>query len=86
MITITVQSLAVLERIVARTGLSGVWVQLTRNHRQFRAETGEILNWWESTGTVLFQGQNPDRFEFIFMESITDDMPGIKPMWLRNAA
>jgi hypothetical protein len=29
------------------------------NHKQFRAETGAILNWWESTKTLFPQG-NPE--------------------------
>jgi hypothetical protein len=84
--TVTVESLAVLQRIVARTGLPGVWVQLGENHHQFHAESERILNWWPSTGRVYFQGKNFDQLEFIFVQSITDDMPGTELTSFRNAA
>jgi hypothetical protein len=71
---IKVKSLAVLERIVERTRLSGAWIQFNRNYRQFHAESGAILNWWASTGTVSFQGINPDEFESLFVENIADVM------------
>lgn len=32
------------------------WHERERFH-QFRSAAGEIMNWWPSTGTILFQGQ-----------------------------
>ncbi len=33
--------------------MSGV---AAKNHHQYRAYDGAVLNWWKSTGTVTFQG------------------------------
>ena len=34
----------------------GEWRDLG-NQKQFRSDTGAILNWWQSTGTISFQGR-----------------------------
>jgi hypothetical protein len=47
-----------LQELVATTGISGEWVE-TRQQIQYRTDSGAILNYWESTGTVNFQG-SPD--------------------------
>lgn len=49
---------AALKKDVGYLNVKGSW-QLRRDgrHRQYRAESGEILNYWESTGTVSFQGR-----------------------------
>jgi hypothetical protein len=47
-----------LQAQMRRTRIAGVWRDLG-NHKQFRAETGAILNWWESTKTLFAQG-NPE--------------------------
>ena len=47
-----------LQAQLGRTGIAGVWRDLG-NQKQFRAETGAILNWWESTKTLFPQG-NPE--------------------------
>ena len=44
-----------LKKRVALTGIDGQWVE-RGNHKQFYSETGAILNFWRSTGTVNFQG------------------------------
>ncbi len=45
------------------TGIDGEWRNLG-NHKQFRADTGAILNWWQSTGTITFQGRGLVAEEF----------------------
>ncbi len=44
-----------LQQIVALTGVAGVWERMPTGYWRYRAETGAILNWWE-TGTFNFQG------------------------------
>jgi len=44
-----------LQLTLLRTGIEGEW-RLGENHNQYRANTGAVLNWWESTGTITFQG------------------------------
>jgi predicted nucleotide-binding protein len=53
-----------LKAAVAACGLNGDWSETPSNglHR-FRAKTGEILNWWPSTGTIQFQGTGEAPFE-----------------------
>ena len=46
---------AALQDEVKLTGIAGEWRDLG-NHKQFRADTGAVLNWWQSTGTISFQG------------------------------
>ena len=40
---------------VLLSGVYGDWID-RGNHKQFRAETGAVLNWWMSTKTINFQG------------------------------
>src|SRR4029077_9907017 len=46
-----------LQELVAGTGISGEWVE-SRQQIQYRTDSGAILNYWESTGTVNFQGSH----------------------------
>ena len=39
-----------LKKCVSRTGVTGQWRELKNGHKQFRTNTGAILNWWESIG------------------------------------
>lgn len=48
---------AELQDHVSRTGIRGVWRD-RGNHKQYRAKNGAILNFWESTKTVTFEGRN----------------------------
>jgi hypothetical protein len=41
--------------MVMLTGIAGEWRQ-GENLHQYRADSGAVLNWWKSTGTVTFQG------------------------------
>jgi hypothetical protein len=37
--------------------IKGNWHELRENQKQFRAESGGIVNWYPSTGTLNFQGE-----------------------------
>jgi hypothetical protein len=59
-----------LKKCVSRTGVTGQWRELKNGHKQFCTKTGAILNWWESTGTIQFQGRDPAmKFEQGFIAS-----------------
>ncbi len=53
-----------LKAIVDSCGFRGTWTDENKTALKytFRARTGEILNWWPDTGTLSFQGTNPDKF------------------------
>src|SRR5436190_607422 len=59
-----------LKKCVSRTGVTGQWRELKNGHKQFRTTGGAILNWWESSGTIQFQGRDPAmKFEQGFIAS-----------------
>jgi hypothetical protein len=61
---------AKLRKCVSRTVVAGQWGEPTNGHKQFRTKGGAILNWWESSGTILFQGRDPAmKFEQGFFAS-----------------
>ena len=45
-----------LKKCVSRTGFDGEWRDLKNRHKQYRTGDGGILNWWQATGTITFQG------------------------------
>jgi hypothetical protein len=45
-----------LQRCLSRTGLAGNWRELKYGQKQYRTAKGGVLNWWETTGTITFQG------------------------------
>jgi len=47
-----------LKNAVQQTSLPGKWRELKCGHKQFRTYDGGVLNWWETTKTVTFQGRN----------------------------
>jgi len=51
-------SYAKLKKCVSRTEMDGEWRELKYGHKQFRTDDGGILNWWETTKTVTFQGHS----------------------------
>lgn len=51
-----------LKDAVAATGRIGEWTQMPAGHWCFRAQTGEILNWWPSKGTLNCQGKGAEPF------------------------
>jgi hypothetical protein len=68
-------SLDDLQNIVTRCAIPGRW-ELHKKSKFFRfqATTGAILNWWPTTGTMNFQGQNPEQFEALFLSHAFMDM------------
>jgi predicted nucleotide-binding protein len=50
-----------LKEKVAQVGVSGEWRELANGQRQFKARNGAILNWWETKGTLGFQGDDKAR-------------------------
>jgi hypothetical protein len=49
---------AELRKCVSRTRLDGKWRVLKYGQKQYRTDDGGYLNWWETTGTLTFQGSN----------------------------
>ena len=47
-----------LKKAVARTGLGGTWRALKYGQKQYHTDDGGVLNWWETTGTITFQGHD----------------------------
>ena len=45
-----------LKHKVDQTKVSGEWRDCANGQKQFKAKNGAILNWWETRGTLLFQG------------------------------
>jgi hypothetical protein len=43
---------------VLLTGVFGKWSDLG-NQKQYRTDDGAVLNWWESSKTITFQGATP---------------------------
>jgi hypothetical protein len=68
-------SLKDLQEIVVRCATPGEW-SFHRKSRfyRFEAKTGAILNWWPTTGTINFQGQDADQFEALFLEHALAEM------------
>jgi len=57
-----------LKKCVARTKFDGDWRELENHHRQYRTDDGAVLNWWERTGTITFQGHDKNKdFENAFI-------------------
>ena len=57
-------TLAQLQTIVEMTGTAGQWEDKGNGHWLFRGNDQAILNWWQSSGTLNFQGPQPARGEF----------------------
>ena len=47
-----------LRKCVSATCLDGKWRKLPNNQKQFCTDDGGYLNWWETTGTLTFEGSN----------------------------
>jgi hypothetical protein len=59
-----------LKKCVSRTDFTGQWRELGNGHWQFRTKGGAVLNWWKSSGTIQFQGQDPQlRFQRAFISA-----------------
>ena len=61
---------------VENCGLQGSWSDSADGTKcSFRGKTGEILNWWPSSGTVQFQGKNADGFRAAFQAAASSGVP-----------
>ena len=45
-----------LEELLKQSGISGHWQDDGKGKHTFRNTEGGILNWWQNTGTLNFQG------------------------------
>lgn len=61
-----------LQVAVEQCGLTGQWSDMANDAKQFRARSGEILNWWPKKGTLQFQGKNLDSFEAKMLAVLQD--------------
>src|SRR5258708_3749350 len=55
-----------LKAAVEAAGQNGTWAEKnngTARLYSFRSRTGQILNWWPSSGTLQFQGGNNEEFQ-----------------------
>ena len=70
---------------VKLTGIYGEWRDFG-NHKQFRSDTGAILNWWQSTGAITFQGPGlaTEEFEAKLFDAVGDGREIIPPELLRG--
>ncbi len=41
---------------VLLTGIDGEWHEIDDNHKQYKTESGAVLNWWISSKTIHMQG------------------------------
>lgn len=76
-------SIEELQTAVSSTGLIGEWKgNPATNSYQFKARTGEILNWWPSKGTLQYQGKNIDGFR----AALSAHLSGVTPAVIRPIA
>jgi len=50
-----------LQALIASLGLEGEWKELSNENYHFTTPEGAVLNWWQKTKTVQFQGPLPIR-------------------------
>ena len=46
-----------LKKCISWTGIAGRWREHENRQKQYRTDDGAMLSWWESTKTLLFEGQ-----------------------------
>ena len=68
---------------VKLTGIYGEWRDLG-DHKQFHSDTGAILNWWQSTSAITFQGPGlaAEEFEAKLFDAFGDGREIIPPKLL----
>jgi hypothetical protein len=69
-------SLTQLQNIVAACKIRGKW-QENAEHQYycFISKTKNmVLNWWPSTGTVIFQGKRQERFEALVLKHAPESL------------
>ena len=62
-----------LKALFASGGIPGKWRDVDSNLKQFKDWAGGILNYWESNGTVFFQGREPEQLETLYLELVASD-------------
>lgn len=72
-----------LKSAVGKAGFVGNWEEKagTAVSYQFLGRTGEVLNWWPSSGTLSFQGKNGGSFQSALMPLLQ----GVQPTLVRPA-
>lgn len=70
-----------LQNHVLQTGIEGEWKDFG-NQKQYKTVTGAVLNWWESSKTIQFQGSKESAHEFqvIFDEVNSANAGGGRPL------
>jgi hypothetical protein len=58
-----------LDKCMLRTDVTGQWREIENNQTQYCTDDGAFLNWWESSGTITFQGQKlaKEKLEKLFV-------------------
>lgn len=70
---------AELEAAVEACGLKGNWTE-DKGKFVFRAKTGEVMNWYQSTGTLQFQGANQAEFNERLSNALSEAGGQSKPV------
>ena len=71
---------AELQDEVSLTGIRGEWRD-SGDHKNFRADSGAILDWEQSTATITFQGPELAAAEFeakLFLRVMSDELDGLE--------
>lgn len=66
-----------LQKLISELGFDGEWEELPNQHFQFTTSDGAILNWWQSTKTIGFQG--PPTVKAPFEEKVDQAVLEWKP-------
>jgi hypothetical protein len=58
-----------LKKCVACVDSQGNWRELQHGAKQYRSDKGAVLNWWQRSGKILFQGHGAaaSKFQQAFM-------------------
>jgi len=65
---------------VLLSGIVGNWKEIGDNQKQYKTEDGAILNWWQSSKTLNFQGpkEEKEQFETAFNNAEVVGKGGVK--------
>jgi hypothetical protein len=55
---------AKLQKFASLVDPDGQWRGLVYGAKQYRTNNGAVLNWWERSGKILFQGHGPAALAF----------------------
>ena len=70
-----------LQALIAKLGIEGEWNELAKQNYHFTTPEGAVLNWWQKTKTVQFQGSPKIKadFEGSVSKAISEWRPMAKP-------